>query len=410
MIGLPVPRPRSFPGPLAWGVGLLFLGPLALGALPLPGPAAGADGIDPDPPLPDREYHVWVASEATDRVHLVRWGPDGAELVRTVSVSLLPTEADGPHGLAISPDGAHLFVTTGHGRPYGYLAKYDAESGRRLGRTMLGHFPASLEVTPDGEYAFVANFNLHGDMVPSSVSVVGLRDMVEVARLETCTMPHGSRLSPDGRRHYSTCMMDDLLVEVDTWGLEVSRHFLLTPGGEEGRAGRPGAHGGGGHHGAHDPGHAAHGPGHDHDEGHLCSPTWAQPSHDGGSVFVACNLSNEVVEVDAESWTVRRRLPAADGVYNVEVTRDGQLLVATNKRDNSVSLFHLASGEEVARIPTLRPVVHGVVISPDDRYAFVSVEGVGSEPGTLEILDLERRETAARVDVGQMAAGVVFWR
>lgn len=347
-----------------------------------------------DSPLPDREYHVWVASEATDRVHLVRWGPEGAEVVRTVSVSLLPTEADGPHGLAISPDGEFLFVTTGHGRPFGHVAKYEAATGRRLGRAMLGHFPASLEVTPDGEYAFVANFNLHGDMVPSSISVVGLQDMVEVARLETCTMPHGSRISPDGRRHFSTCMMDDVLVEVDAWGLEVSRHFFLTRGEEHAGSGRPAR------------GHDAMG----QNLRALCSPTWAQPSHDGSSVFVACNASNEVVEVDVASWSVTRRLPAGEGVYNLAVTGDGRLLVATNKLGRSISVFDLASGEETARISTQRPVVHGVVISPDDRYAFVSVEGVGSEPGTLEILDLERMEIAASVDVGQMAAGIVFWR
>jgi DNA-binding beta-propeller fold protein YncE len=142
----------------------------------------------------------------------------------------------------------------------------------------------------------------------------------------------------------------------------------------------------------------------------LCSPTWAQPSYDGTSVFVACNASNEIVEVDVASWSLSRRLPAGEGVYNVAVTGDGRLLVATNKLGRSVSVFDLTSGEEAARIPTQRPVVHGVVISPDDRYAFISVEGVGSEPGTLEILDLERMEVAARVDVGQMAAGVVFWR
>ena len=30
----------------------------------------------------------------------------------------------------------------------------------------------------------------------------------------------------------------------------------------------------------------------------------------------------------------------------------------------------------------------GVVVSPDDRYAFVSVEGGGTEPGTVEMIDL----------------------
>jgi hypothetical protein len=54
--------------------------------------------------------------------------------------------------------------------------------------------------------------------------------------------------------------------------------------------------------------------------------------------------------------------------------------------------------------------MHGVVISPDDRYAFVSVEGVGSEPGTVEIIDLTTLKTAASVDVAEGAAGIDFLR
>jgi hypothetical protein len=45
-------------------------------------------------------------------------------------------------------------------------------------------FPATLQVSPDGLY--VVNFNLHGDMVPSSVSVVDADAMFEMARITTC--------------------------------------------------------------------------------------------------------------------------------------------------------------------------------------------------------------------------------
>ncbi len=58
--------------------------------------------------------------------------------------------------------------------------------------------------------------NVHGDMVPSSVSIVATEQMIEVARVPTCTMPHGSRINPQGTQQYSACMMDDLLVEIDT--------------------------------------------------------------------------------------------------------------------------------------------------------------------------------------------------
>jgi DNA-binding beta-propeller fold protein YncE len=77
---------------------------------------------------------------------------------------------------------------------------------------------------------FVVNFNLHGDMEASDVSVVSAKEMVEIARINTCTMPHGSRISSDGSKHYSACMMDEELVEIDTRTLSVTRHFFLTKG------------------------------------------------------------------------------------------------------------------------------------------------------------------------------------
>jgi DNA-binding beta-propeller fold protein YncE len=256
-------------------------------------------------------------------------------------------------------------------------------------------------VSPDGALAFVVNFNLHGEMVPSSVSVVSTDEMAEVARITTCAMPHGSRLNAQGTRHYSACMMDDLLVEIDTREMGVARHFRLTKGGERGMAGAPARGGAHADHGAGGHGMDAPPPG-----AATCSPTWAQPSPDGRSVFVACNRTNDVVEVDVASWTVRRRIPAGDGVYNLAMTRDGRRLLGTNKRGQSVSVFDVASGRELARIPTRRRVVHGVAVSPDDRYAFVSVEGVGSEPGTVEVIDLRALARVASVDVGQMAGGI----
>jgi DNA-binding beta-propeller fold protein YncE len=363
---------------------------------------------------PDREYHVIVAAEAVDEISHIRFGPDGAHVVRRYEIGMNRADPDGPHGVAVAPDGLHYYVTTGHGTPNGLLWKLRTSDSQVVGRAELGLFPASLQVTPDGHYAYVVNFNLHGDMVPSSVSIVSTREMVEIARLTTCTMPHGSRTNPQGTRHYSACMMDDILVEIDTREFEIARHFMLGRGAEHGMTGAPGAHGGMHGHApaaagqqADPSGHAMTGP----PAGSTkCSPTWAATSSDGTRVYVACNAANDIVEIDVERWTMLRRIPAGDGVYNLAATGDGRLLVATNKRGRSVSIFDIAEGTEVARLPTLRPVVHGVAISDDSRYAFISVEGYGSEPGTVEVIDLRALRRVASVDVGQMAGGIDFVR
>lgn len=359
---------------------------------------------------PDRDYVVLVASEAVDLITQVRFGPGaGPSLVKveaTTTVGMNSRDPDGPHGVAVSPGGGHYYVTTAHGLPFGILWKFDARTHEVVGRVELGNFPATAQVTPDGGFVYVVNFNLHGEMTPSSVSVVSTDPFVEVARIQTCTMPHGSRLNSAGTKHYSACMMDEMLIEIDTRELAVSRHFMLTKGSEHGMVGAPRMR-----HGTRDSsGTGGHGMEAPTPGTNTCSPTWAQPSADGRRVFVACNKTNDIVEVDATSWTMTRRIPAGDGVYNLATTRDGSLLVATNKRGRSVSIIDIASGKELARVATLRRVVHGVVISPDDRYAFVSVEGIGSEPGTLEVIDLRTKQRVASADLGQMAGGIDLLR
>jgi DNA-binding beta-propeller fold protein YncE len=360
---------------------------------------------------PPHTYWVKVVCEASDRIATISFGPSGAKLEKTTETRILQSDISGPHGIAFSPDHKNFYVSIGHGRPFGSAVKYASDDDRVIGQVGLGLFPATADVSPDGNFLYVVNFNLHGDPVPSSVSVVDTNAMLEVARISTCVMPHGSRVIRDGSRQYSACMMDDLLVEIDAEKMKVARSFRVSAGEEQGYVGLP----------PHDAGSDAtksgmKTAGHEHGAmamsmaGITCSPTWAQPSIDGAKIFVACNKSNEIVEIDAKSWSLSRRIPAGNGVYNLGVTPDGKLLIASNKRDSSVSIFDVTTAKELARIPTKRKMVHGAVTTPDSRYAFVTAEGVGSEPGVVEIIDLQSNKLAAEVDTPPQAAGIDFWK
>ncbi len=349
------------------------------------------------PAPPTTTYWVYVGAESADLIHRVRFGPDGAVLEKTIVAGEAPTELEGPHGLQISRDGV-LHLTTGHGNPDGKYWRYALGPDTLLGPGIfLGKFPASLDVTPDGLYAFVVNFNLHGLMVPSSVSVVYTPTSTEVARIETCTMPHGSRVSPNGLWQYSTCMMDDQLVEIDTRSFAVARRFNLALGHEGPLAlDAPAPHAG------HDMGGTMPAP--------SCSPTWAQPSADGRKIYVACNKADEIVEVDHAGWGITRRFKAGRGPYNLAVSPDGKYLVASLKQGGGVQVIDLASGETAFTAKSSTTVTHGVVVTPDSRYAFISNEGVGAAPGKVDIWDLAARTMVASVEVAQQAGGIAFWK
>ena len=338
---------------------------------------------------PTQDYLVYVVSESADKITLLRFGPHGIVKEHETHIGVMPVDINGPHGIAVSPDKDYFYVAVGHGQPDGSLWKFKTGTDQLVKYIPLGMFPATTDISKDGEFVYVANANFHGEMVPSSISIVATDGMAEVARVTTCTMPHGSRLNPQGTKHYSACMMDDMVAEIDTSKFDVSRHFMVSTGKEMGMEGAP------------------------HGQMKMseltCVPTWAQPSNDGSEVYVACNKSNDIVAIDVASWKLARRFPAGNGVYNLAMTRDGRL-IATNKRGQSVSIFDPKTGKELAHLPTKRKVVHGAVVTPDNRYAFISVEGVGAEPGTVEVIDLDAMRTVATLDVGSQAAGIDFWK
>jgi len=390
MVLTPMRRKTISRGSIVW----LWMGAAACASsttpAPVPAPATSASAT-----APTANYWVYVGAESADLVHRVRFGPDGAVVEKTFPVGESAPEMEGPHGLQISRDGKFLHMTTGHGSPDGKYWRYvlgpDTLAGPGI---FLGYFPASIDVTPDGLYAFVVNFNLHGEMVPSSVSVIYTPTHTEVARTETCTMPHGSRVDPTGTRQYSTCMMDDQVVEIDTRTFAVSRRFGLAKGKEGPIAtGAMGAHSG---HGSMPPA--------------SCSPTWAQPSADGSKVYVACNKADAIVEIDAARWEIARRFPTGRGPYNLGVTPDGRLLIATLKQGGGVQIFDLATGQSVLTTKSSTNVTHGVAISSDSRYAFVSNEAVGAAPGKVDVYDLRTLTRVADVPVGQQAGGIAFWK
>ena len=332
------------------------------------------------------DYLVFVASEGNDRIALVRFGGGTAKVEREERIGLNPTELVGPHGLYVAPDDRWYYVSTAHGTPNGALWKFSTETGEQAGRVELGAFPATVQVAPNGHYAWVVNFNLYGDHVPSSVSVVYTDDMLEVRRIPTCIMPHGSRLSPDGKRHYSACMMNDALVEIDADRMAVARHFVLTAGEEHGVVGGVPAAA------------TAMGKGDGHSmapasPGDLtCSPTWAEPSADGRSVWVACSKANDLVEIDVASWTLKRRVPAGEGIYNLAASRDGRLIVGTNKKGQSVSVIDAASGARAGPDPHHAPTAEraGHLAGQPVRLRHAGGDRVGARHG--------RRDRPARDD------------
>lgn len=319
-------------------------------------------------------YYAYVAAESDDTVDLVRFGPSGGELVKRIPVGVFPKEIEGPHGIRVAPGGRYWFVSLAHGTPYGSVEKFQTGDDVAVGSAPAGLYPATLDISAVTGFLFVVNFNLHGDHEPSNVSVIDSVSMSEIAQIPQGVMPHGSRISPDGRFAYSVAMMSGELYEIDALKLTVSRTMKLS-------------------------GAAAN-----------SMPTWVQPHPTKPLLYVALQGLDEILEIDLGTWQPRRRFHTKRGPYNVGVSPDGKTLVVTEKANDSTGFWNLETGEQRASLPASDHVPHGVAITPDSRFAFVTVEGVGAAPGLVEVYDLSTLERRAVIEVGKQAAGIDFWK
>ncbi len=357
---------------------------------------------------PDPDYRLVVVSESGDIATWIK--VENGKLVseRVVPLGIMPADIDGPHNVAVSPDFASYYVTIAHGTPFGTLWRLDSKNDTVIGRAQVELFPTTIALTPDGELAFVANSDFHGDRPRvNPVSIVYTPTMTKITDLPVCDMPHGVRVNHAGTRVWVSCMHSDELVELDVSTLGIARR-LKTGAGHKGAsghdmdahaqaaapasapAGEPAGHA------------AAAGP----DLTKECAPTFVSVSPDDSRLYAACNSSYTLQVWDAVSGRLVKELPTGKGAYNVEVSPDGKLVIVTNKKDQSVSLFDAVTLAELARIPTTKKIVHGVAFSPDGKYAFISQESIGADPGAIDMIDLATRKTVSTLPVPAQPTGL----
>ena len=293
--------------------------------------------------LQAQNYYVYVTAESEDEVSLIKFDGKQATIEETITVGTWPAEIEGPHGINVSPDGKYWYLSLAHGNPYGTLYKYSTETNEIVGQVKLGLFPASLQVSEATGLLYCVNFDLHGDMVPSTVSVVDPEDMIEIQRIETGVMPHGSRISPDGMYHYSVGMMSGELFEINTTRLKVSRVLQLD--GEKGEPKKDGM--AGMDHSQMDHSQMNHG-NMDHSKMNHekmyhseVKPTWVIPHPTNNKVYVAGNGSDEILEVDLDKWEITNRMPTGKAPYNVDISPDGRYMLATYKGSAETGVWDL---------------------------------------------------------------------
>jgi YVTN family beta-propeller protein len=161
---------------------------------------------------------LYVANANSDTVSVIDTRTDAVvETIPCRPEARLPF-GSGPAALAVSPDGATLYVALGTNNCLAVVAPRNVDppggevrtggAGRVLGLIPTGWYPGAVAVAPDGKRLYVANVKGHGSLGPArpgvlghnsrdflgSISLIDVPDAAELARL-TEAVNRGNRLA-----------------------------------------------------------------------------------------------------------------------------------------------------------------------------------------------------------------------
>jgi YVTN family beta-propeller protein len=129
-------------------------------------------------------------------------------------------------------------------------------------------------------------------------------------------------------------------------------------------------------------------------------------TRDGEKLFVTLPLIDKVALINTRSWIVESYLDAGIKPTRITVQPDQQYVWIANEgndKEGGVTVIETTTSKVAAKIPT-GAGKHDIVISNDNRFAFVS----NSESGTVSIIDIRKLEKLGDVKVGPEPASMAL--
>lgn len=274
----------------------------------------------------------------------------------------------GPASIAITPDGRYAYVAGGTGKTVSVI---DTSTGKPAGEPIeVGTTPFGLAITPDGSHVYVA------DRGSNEFSVIDTATRTVVSKPVGAAMssePAGIAVTPDGRFAYVTVAAEGTVRVIDT----ETNEFL---------AGEPIVVGAG--------------------------PEGIEFSPDGKTAYVADRGGDEVSAIDTATRQVTPiPLGGGDGPRGIVVAPDGKRAFVVDLNSDSVSVIDTTTNQAIEEVK-VREQPQEVAISADGKTVYVTV--AGGPPG-------ERTAEVERIDVktgavvgspielpGEFAAGIAL--
>jgi YVTN family beta-propeller protein len=318
---------------------------------------------------------LYCPNQADDNVAILDL--DNQVVTKYVNVGTSPAN-DAPHFIVT---GQHYWYVSLIGA--GQVWKYDIHADTLVKKGTVPGSPALLSLTPDGSKLYVSQFMTSST---NRVVVLNTATMAVTKSIPVWTMPHGMRMNHAGTRLYVANMMSDNISVIDVAADSVVATMLVAY------------------------------------DARPFGPTKYMPmevavSPNDSLIMVTCSEWREVRMFNAVTNTLVDSFQVGNQPWHLQFTPDGQFCYVTNRLGNTVSAIHISMHHVMSTItsPTVLSYPHGVDVSPDGRYVFVSSENVGHNyipryntefVGNVSVIDHVSGQIVKVVEVGKMPTGL----
>lgn len=299
---------------------------------------------------------VLQTNAAGDNVHVI--DPATNRVVGVIE------DIEVPHGAAIAPDGARIYITDEARRT---LDVVDARTLQVFERIPLSGRPNNLDVAKDGSKVYVGI-----RQAPGAVDVIDARSLKNVKSVRVKGEIHNVYVTPDGRYAVAGSIAASTISVIDTSSDTLAWTLTLDAG---------------------------------------IRPMAFTRNGDGSTKEIIVQLSNfhGFAAVDFATRKVVRRitLPDVEGQeretqglqgspsHGLAITPDGKMLWATSKYYDCVVAYSLPDYHLIKVIPVgLHP--EWLTIPPDGRQLYVAVAG----DDATAVVDLRKMEMVQKIPVG----------
>jgi YVTN family beta-propeller protein len=333
-------------------------------------------------------HKAFMTNQASDYVAVVN--TDNNFVTRYIKVGETTGLLAAPHNVMVDNQGSYFYVTL---ISEGFVEKYNARTYEKAGRMYSVTSPGHVIITPNGLKGYVTNYSLN--FSERYIKSFNTQTMQVINTISDITMyaTHGGRITRDGKYLITVSELGEFIQIIRTSDDYLEQTIPVDPSV----------------------------PSNGNGTGNFRSIA-VSISPDDKYAFITCDKSNEVRVLNINTRIITAVIPVGLFPIQSECTPDGKWLYVANRNSNSVTVININSLSVYKTIPGIGAQPHGVAITPDGHYAYVTCESVNGtfvhhpltgsyRPGTTAVIDILNGHIKVKdIEMASFPAGVSITR